>query len=181
MKNIFSFFWETAKVIIIALVIVVPIRYFVFQPFFVKGQSMDPSFENGDYLIVDEISYLFLAPKRGEVIVFKYPKNPSQRYIKRIIGLPGETIEVKNGQVIVSDKEGSRTLDESDYLPLGTQTFKDIQITLGKDEYFVLGDNRLASSDSRSWGALGKEFIVGRVFVRAWPVAAFAKIEAPAY
>ncbi len=181
MKSFLTFIWETAKVIIIALVIVIPIRYFVFQPFFVKGQSMDPSFENGDYLIVDEISYLFLSPKRGEVIVFKYPRNPSQRYIKRIIGLPGETIEVKNGKIVVSDKEGSRILDESGYLSLGLQTYGALQIALGKDEYFVLGDNRSASSDSRSWGALRKENIVGRVFVRAWPVTALAKIEAPNY
>jgi len=181
MKGVLIFIWEIAKIVIIALLIVVPIRYFIFQPFFVRGQSMEPNFENGDYLIVDEISYRFKDPQRGEAVVFKYPGNLSQRYIKRIIGLPGETIEIEDGKVIIFSEEGSQILDESDYLFPSVSTPGDIRITLAGDEYFVLGDNRVSSSDSRRWGLLPREDIVGRVFFRAWPFAAFAKIEVPIY
>ncbi|MBU0476915.1 signal peptidase I [Patescibacteria group bacterium] len=182
MRKILSFFWEVAKIGIIAAVIVVPIRYFLFQPFFVRGQSMEPSFYNSDYLVVDEISYRFKAPQRGEVIVFKFPNDPSQRYIKRIIGLPGETVEVKDGKVVIFIEDSEvETLDESDYLSNSLSTPGNIKIILDENEYFVLGDNRIASSDSRSWGSLSKEYIIGRVFFRAFPFAALAKIEAPSY
>jgi len=181
MKNTFSFFWEVAKIVIIALLIVIPIRSFIFQPFFVRGQSMEPAFENGDYLIIDEISYYFRGPQRGEVVVFKYPNDPSQRYIKRIIGLPGETIEIKSGQVLIYNQEGSQILDESGYLASSVQTSGSSKIFLDQNEYFVLGDNRYASSDSRRWGALPQENIIGRVFARAWPLTVLAKFEAPEY
>ena len=142
---------------------------------------MEPNFEDGNYLIVDELSFRLRDPQRGEVIVFKYPNNPAQRYIKRIIGLPGETIEVKDAKVVVFNQEGGRILDESEYLSPAIQTPGDIQISLAENEYFVLGDNRYASSDSRRWGALPREDIVGRVVLRAWPFTALAKFETPAY
>lgn len=182
MRNTLLFIWEISKIIIIAIVIVVPIRYFVFQPFFVRGQSMEPNFYNGDYLIVDEISYRFGKPQRGEVVVFKYPQNPSQRYIKRIIGLPGETVGIQNGKVQIYNKEGiPQIVDESSYLPEFVQTSGDIRFRLDDNEYFVLGDNRQFSSDSRNWGSLPEENIIGRVFLRTWPLAVLAKIEAPNY
>jgi len=182
MKNIISFIWEILKIVIIALLIVIPIRYFIFQPFFVRGQSMEPNFENGDYLIIDEISYRFKDPQRGEVVVFKYPRNPSQRYIKRIIGLPGETVEIEAGKIIIyQENSEALVLDESGYLPFSLQTPGDLRIALDEDEYFVLGDNRVSSADSRRFGSLPRENIVGRVFIRAWPMTAFAKIEAPTY
>ena len=181
MRSFFVFIWEVLKIVIIALLIVVPIRYFLFQPFFVRGQSMEPNFENGDYLIIDEISYRFGSPQRGEVVVFQYPQNPSQRYIKRIVGLPGETVEVEDGKVVIFNLEGSQILDESNYLPVSCQTPGDVRVSLNEDEYFVLGDNRASSADSRSWGDLPRENIVGRVLFRAWPFTALAKFEAPAY
>jgi len=179
MRSFSVFVWEIIKIVVIALLIVVPIRYFIFQPFFVKGQSMEPNFETGDYLIVDEISYRIENPQRGDVVVFKYPNNLSQRYIKRIIGLPDETIEIKEGQVIVSGK----VLDESSYLPRGVFTPDRgfTKITLTENEYFVLGDNRSQSPDSRLWGPLPRDDIIGRVFFRAWPFVALAKFEAPSY
>jgi len=180
MKGFLSFIWEITKIIIIALLIVVPIRYFLFQPFFVRGQSMEPNFENGDYLIIDEISYRFGDPQRGDVVVFKYPQNPSQRYIKRIIGLPGETVMIEGGQIIILSQETKQVLDESGYLP-DIETPGNLIMNLSNDEYFVLGDNRISSSDSRRWGSLPREDIIGKVFFRAWPFAALAKIEAPSY
>ena len=180
-KGILSFIWEISKIVIIALLIVIPIRYFIFQPFFVKGQSMEPNFHNGDYLIIDEISYRFSAPERGEIVVFKYPNNPSQRYIKRIIGLPGETIKIEDNKVSILNDNYEFVLDESNYLSDFIQTPGDIVFPLGENEYFVLGDNRTASFDSRKWGALSEEDIIGRVFFRAWPMSVLAKIEAPEY
>jgi signal peptidase I len=183
MKKTLSYVWELAKIFFIALVIVVPIRYFLFQPFIVKGDSMLPSFYSGDYLIIDEISYRFNEPQRGDVIVFKYPKNPSQRFIKRVIGLPGETIEIKDGQITISGKGNQQQiLDETSYLPNAkSTTYGNVQVTLGEKEYFVLGDNRAYSSDSRTWGTLPRENIIGKVFVRIFPLANLAKITVPAY
>jgi len=182
MKKVLLFFWEISKIVLIALAIVVPIRYFLFQPFFVKGQSMEPNYETGDYLIIDELSYRFSDPERGEVIVFKYPNDTTQRYIKRIIGLPGETIEIKDGQVFISkDGSAAELLDESNYLSSDVQTAGNLKITLGNDEYFVLGDNRPVSSDSRRWGVVPRKDIIGKVYLRAWPITAMAKIELPAY
>ena len=180
-KNFLSFIWEIAKIVIIALAIVIPIRYFLFQPFFVKGQSMEPNFENGDYLIVDEISYKLREPKRGEVIVFKYPENPSQRFIKRVIGLPNETVEIEDGKVKIFKNSQLQILDEEDYIQSLIYTSGDIQVILGPNEYFVLGDNRDFSFDSRRFGVLSKEYIIGRVLLRAWPFASLSKIELPSY
>lgn len=185
-KDLFLFLFETLKIAGIALLIVFPIRYFLFQPFLVWGQSMNPAFSDGDYLLVDEISYRFSKPQRGDVVVFKYPQNPTSRYIKRIIGLPGETVEIKDNALYIHRENGEVfKLDESEYLPSDAQTLPkkwplDTQ-KLGKDEYFVLGDNREASSDSRVWGVLPREYIIGQVFLRAWPLGVFAKIEAPDY
>ena len=181
LKNFFIFTWEILKIILLALVIVVPIRYFLFQPFLVKGQSMEPTFQNSDYLIIDEISYRFREPERGEVVVFKYPRNPSQRFIKRIIGLPGETVEIKDGEVIIIKDDKTQILDESSYLPESLKTPGNLRIALAENEFFVLGDNRRLSADSRSWGPLSMENIIGRVFFRAWPITALAFIEEPNY
>ena len=181
LKNTLLFFWEISKIVIIALLIVVPIRYFVFQPFFVRGQSMEPNFHNSDYLIIDEISYRFSEPDRGEVIVFKYPNDPSQRYIKRIIGLPGEIVEIRNGEIIIQTGSQQYVLEEANYLSQFTVTQGDSRISLREGEYFVLGDNRSFSSDSRRWGPVSEDEIVGRVLLRMWPISAFAKIEPPGY
>jgi len=183
MKNILVFIWEITKIVIIALLIVVPIRYFLFQPFLVRGQSMEPAFESGNYLIIDQISYRFREPLRGEVVVFKNPQNQRQRFIKRIIGLPGETVEIKEGKVMISVNSEKFILDETAYLPATTHTHpRGFQILiLDKDEYFVLGDNRRISSDSRAFGPLPDKNIVGRVFLRAWPFTVFSQIEIPGY
>ena len=167
--KITAFLWETAKLAVISLVIILPIRYYIIQPFFVLGASMEPNFENGDYLIIDEISYRLNQPQRGDVIVFKYPNNPKQYYIKRIIGLPGEIIAISDEEILIKNKENLEGFVlKEDYLS-GIATNGNISATLGFDEYYVLGDNRGASSDSRMWGALKEEFIVGKALLRAFP------------
>lgn len=169
LKKILSFSWETAKLAFVSLAIILPIRYFVIQPFFVLGASMEPNFENGDYLIINEIGYRLDKPRRGDVVVFKYPNNPTQYYIKRIIGLPGEVLTITDGKVSIKNKENPDGFAlKEDYLK-GVETYGNISRTLGFDEYFVLGDNRGASSDSRMWGPLNEKFIVGKVLLRAFP------------
>jgi signal peptidase I len=116
MKGVFLFIFEVIKIVVLALLIVIPIRYFIFQPFIIKGNSMEPNFHQGDYLIVDEISYRFKEPQRGDVIVFRYPQDTSQRFIKRIIGLPGETVTMNEGNITISKGIEERILNESDYL-----------------------------------------------------------------
>ena len=180
MKRILQFIFEVGKVVVIALVIVVPLRVFVFQPFLVRGDSMEPNYHTGDYLIIDQLSYRFRAPLRGEVIVLKFPLDTSQRIIKRIVGLPRETIEVKDGKVVVYGEEGSEraaiVLDESTYLSFNLQTPGSARIDLQEEEYFVLGDNRPFSSDSRKWGILEKDLIVGRVFFSVFSLERFVSL-----
>jgi len=179
MRNVFSFLWEVGKIAFLALLLVAALRWFVFQPFLVRGASMEPNFHNWDYLIVDEISYRFRDPERGEVVVFKFPNDPSQRYIKRIVGIPGETVQVQDGQVTILRGEEVLKLDESRYI--SSYTPGSIKVSLGGGEYFVMGDNRLSSSDSRSWGTLREDLIIGRVLFRVFPWSAIAKVEAPNY
>ena len=169
MNKYFSFVFEVVKITVIALLIVLPLRYFLFQPFFVNGQSMEPNFSQNDYLIIDEMSYRLGDPERGDIVVFKYPEDPSKRFIKRVIGLPGETVDVSNGQVIINGKDGSKVLDETGYLPYNVFTTGNVKISMREDEYFVMGDNRAVSFDSRSWGILPRKNIIGKVFLRAWP------------
>jgi signal peptidase I len=173
MKNTLIFIWELAKIIIVALAIVVPIRYFIFQPFIVQGASMEPSFHQGNYLIVDQLSYRFREPKRGEVIVFRCPEKTGRLYIKRIIGLPGETIEIRNGQVKIFNQQKEKKLNETGFLFSDIKTPGNVKEILIENEFFVLGDNRPFSSDSRHWGPLQREDIIGRVFLRAWPFTLF--------
>lgn len=181
MKSIFLFFWETIKVVVIALLIVIPIRYFLFQPFIVSGHSMEPNYSNGDYLIVEGVSYRIRDPQRGEVVVFHYPENPSTRHIKRIIGLPGEKITIDDSEIKITLPEGDFfSLDESEYLSFLNTTGK-TEITLEKGEYFVMGDNRSASFDSRRWGSLPREYIIGKTALKVFPFADFKITSVPNY
>ena len=181
MGKVFSFAWEVLKIVVLALVIVLPIRYFVFQPFIVKGASMEPNYHEGDYLIVDELSYRFRNPQRGEVIVFHYPLDPSDRFIKRIIGLPTETVQIQDNQIMITNKFGQQQIiKEQNYLP-DLVLFGNVKQTLAADEYFVLGDKRLNSYDSRKWGAVKRSEIVGRALIRAWPPTRLSYFLAPTY
>lgn len=165
-----SFFTELLKFVVVAAVIVLPVRLFVAQPFIVSGESMSPTFENGQYLIVDELTYRLEAPKRGDVVIFRYPRNPSEFFIKRIIGLPGETVIVKDGQVEIQHTDGTTAvLDEPYVKNLGNG--RDATYAVDQGNYFVMGDNRPESSDSRIWGLMPQKNLIGRAIVRLLPVS----------
>ncbi|PIP17066.1 MAG: signal peptidase I [Candidatus Portnoybacteria bacterium CG23_combo_of_CG06-09_8_20_14_all_37_13] len=167
-----SNFWkEFIKALIISVVLAFAIRYFLVQPFKVQGASMEPSFYANDYLIVDEFTPRFATYQRGDIVVFKHN---SSFYIKRIIGLPGEKIEIKDNKIYINDLILNETY-------LIENTSGSININLQEDEYFVLGDNRDASSDSRSWGILDKSLIIGRVWLRLLPLSKIDKFNAPSY
>ncbi len=164
-----NFFTELLKFALIAIIIVVPLRLWVAKPFIVSGASMEPTFETGQYLIVDELSYHFENPAREDIVIFRYPKDPSQYFIKRIIGLPGETVAIQDGNVEITTVSGqTMTLAEPYIKNIGNGG--DMTTTLGPDQYFVMGDNRPESSDSRIWGILPRENIVGRAFLRLLPI-----------
>jgi len=167
-ENVFK---EIVKFTLLALVIVIPFRAFVAQPFIVNGSSMDPTFNTGQYIIVDRLTYHFSSPDRGDVMIFKYPNNPKEYYIKRLIGLPGETVSTKDGIVTIKNKENPEgiVLDDS-FVIKAHKTSETFNITLGEDEYFVMGDNRAKSSDSRTWGPLDEKYISGRALIRLVPV-----------
>lgn len=172
-ENRENFFTELLKFGIIALVIVIPVRLFIAQPFIVSGISMVPTFEDAQYLIIDELTYRFAQPHRGDVVIFRYPRDPSQFFIKRIIGLPGETVHISPSGISVTKPDGTvEQLDESYVVNKGNGGDQTYTIPLGS--YFVLGDNRPASSDSRAWGFVPREDIVGRAFLRLLPIQSAA-------
>lgn len=183
---------EMVKVFFLAVVIIIPVRVFLFQPFFVQGSSMEPNFEDGEYLVISEFGYKqtgitftdnlhfvvrsFKNIERQDIAVFHYPKNTEQFFIKRVIGLPGEAVEVRGGKVVIYNKthpEGF-ALDEHSYIGEDTITQDSPRVELKDDEYFMMGDNRMFSYDSRSIGPIKKDKIVGRVLLRAWPVERFS-------
>lgn len=159
---------EIAEFAILALIIVLPIRWFIAQPFIVSGASMEDTFHSGEYLIIDQLSYRLEEPQRGDVIVFRYPRDPSKFFIKRIIAIPGDTIDIQGDVVTLTTKDGVTTvLDEPYIKTMAENTI--LNETLGEREYFVMGDNRDASSDSRVWGVLQKDKIIGKAFIRLFP------------
>jgi signal peptidase I len=176
------FFLEVVQIMVISALIIIPIRYFIIQPFYVKGASMEPSFYASEYLIIDELSLYFRALERGQVVVFRYPEDPSQHFIKRVIGLPGEEVIINNGEVtIINEEHPNGLVVEEDYLKEDVTRGK-IHVVLGSEEYYVMGDNRDHSLDSRNFGPVEEDYIVGRVWVRGLPFSRFAVFtEVPEY
>ncbi len=164
-----SSFWELVKYAAVALMIVVPFRIFIAQPYVVSGSSMDPTFQNGDYLIVDQLSKRFEELERGSVVIIRYPKDPSKFFIKRLIAFPNERVEIRKGVVTIFNEkqEQGLVLDDS-YVVY--KKGDDFSIQLRDDEYFVMGDNRANSSDSRVWGTLPKKYIIGQPILRLLPL-----------
>ncbi len=180
------FVLDLVKILAIAIIIIWPFRTFVAEPFVVSGSSMLPNFHNGDYLIVDRLSYHFSPPKRGDVIVLRNPKNTSEFFIKRVIGLPGDRVAFDDqGSVYIYDKQDPQGLKlKETYLPEHTETLGKSMPqdkVLGSEEFYVLGDNRTGSSDSRVWGILPQNDIVGRVWVRVFPISAAKAFHTPSY
>lgn len=172
-KNEGSSFWELVKYAAVALLIVVPFRIFIAQPYVVSGSSMDPTFKNGDYLIVDQLSKRFEEPERGAVLIIKYPKDPSKFFIKRLVAFPNERVEIRKGVVTVfNDATPNGIVLDDSYVVY--KKGDDFSMQLNDDEYFVMGDNRASSSDSRVWGTLPKKYIVGRPILRLLPIGEIA-------
>lgn len=176
MKKFLASVLEVGEIALIALGAVFIVRHFLVQPFLVSGASMMPNFQNGDYLMIDELTYRVREPQRGEVVVFRYPNDTTTFFIKRIVGLPGDHLVVSENKVEVNGKK----LDES-YISKNVSTQGSVDTTLKPGEYFVMGDNRPYSFDSRSWGILPKEDIVGIARLRLWPVQDFTVFAAPNY
>ena len=186
-RRFFIFVWEVVKVVAISLAIILPVRYYLIQAFYVKGASMEPNFHDREYLIVDEITYRFREPQRGEIVVFRYPIHPQEYFIKRIIALPGESVKIQDGHIFVYNDDNKNGMElKEKYIPEGIKTYSrdESTIKLGDDEYFVLGDNRNFSKDSRSFGPIDKSFLIGKVLFRGWPldkVTLFNKTTLPQY
>lgn len=177
------FFLDFIETIVIALAIFVVVYLFLFQPHQVKGSSMFPNFSDGEYILTDKISYRFSKPNRGDVVVFKSPQNKEIDFIKRIIGLPNDTIMVNGGYVFVNETK----LDESAYLPSdyitnpGTFLRDGKAVTVPAGNCFVLGDNRNHSSDSREWGFVPESDIIGKAWLRYWPIKNFGLVPHASY
>jgi signal peptidase I len=186
MRKFLSSFLEILEVVIISVVAVFLIRTYIVQPFLVWGSSMVPSFSTGDYILIDELSLYFRNPQRGEVVVLRYPQNPSTYFIKRIIGLPGERVLIKDNKITIFNNEHkngfvlSEPYLKSDFIT-EPRPNKPNEFVLGPDEYFVLGDNRQYSYDSRDWGLLKRENIIGIARLRLWPIKEFSVFAAPSY
>ena len=178
-KKFFLSVWEVLEVVFVATATVFIIRTFLVQPFLVSGASMEPTFSDGNYLLVDELTYRFREPERGDVIVFRFPRNPSTFFIKRIIGLPGEQVVAENGTLKIVKNGKVFVLDEK-YLSEEARKSRDnFSMTLKDDQYFILGDNRFHSFDSRMWGTISRRDIIGLARLRVFPFQKFAFFEAP--
>lgn len=183
-KNFFSYVFELIKVVAISLAIIIPVRYYLIQPFYVKGASMEPNFYDKEYLIIDELSYRFHEPARGDIVVFRYPRDPDEFFIKRVIALPGEKVLIKEGLVYIYNKEYPQGFElEEEYLPDNVKTYSinEETVSLSQGEYFVLGDNRNSSKDSRSFGPVDRKLVTGRVLLRGWPLNRINLFSAPSY
>lgn len=175
--------WEIFKTVSVILVAALIIRTFLVQPFFVDGNSMQPTFQPSDYLLVNQLSYHFSKPRHGDIVVFKAPPEPTENYIKRIVGVPGDTVELKNGGVMIKNsKHPQGVMISEPYVRQNTRTQPETEQTswkLSGNDYFVAGDNREPgmSSDSRAWGPVPRENIIGKVALRVYPIASLGTIK----
>lgn len=183
MKNFLVSLFEIFEIVAIAMVTVFLVRAFLLQPFLVNGASMEPNFSSGDYLLIDELTYRLRAPERGEVIVFRYPGDETTFYIKRVIGLPGERLKLSKDGITIFNTEypDGFALDEIYLAQTDNAGYGDKEFILTNSQYFVMGDNRVHSFDSRNWGPMDKKELIGLVRLRLWPVPKISIFEEPAY
>ncbi|PIT88043.1 MAG: signal peptidase I [Candidatus Magasanikbacteria bacterium CG10_big_fil_rev_8_21_14_0_10_36_32] len=176
------FLLELFKIAVLAGVTIALIRYYLFKPFYVKGASMEPNFYEKEYLIIDELSYRFREPERGEVVVFRYPENPKEYFLKRIIGLPGETVKISNNRVMLYNAQHPEgfVINET-YLPKNLKTEGERTIALNENQYFMMGDNRPNSYDSRRFGPVERNLIIGRAWFRGWPFSRMETLDTPIF
>lgn len=171
--------WSTIRAFDLILIIGLIFRIFILQPFIVEGPSMDPNFQDKEAIMVDKLSFHLRDPERGEVIIFKAPPQPTDDYIKRLIAFPGETVTIDQGKVYINgDILNEQYLSDSGQIPADTPYFQKI---VGPNEYFVMGDNRPESSDSRSWGTVPEDFLIGRAILAVYPFDKFGLIKIPKY
>lgn len=184
-KKIFGFFFDILESIVVALAIFVVVYLFFYQPHQVKGASMEPNFHDGEYILTNKYEYRFSEPKRGDVIVFKSPQNAEIDYIKRIIGVPGDRVRLVNNHFFVNDIELKESYIAADlYTYYGSFLKEGTEIVVPKNHFFVVGDNRPRSSDSREWGPIDKSAIIGKSQLRYWPFTRFGlipKVEFPSF
>lgn len=179
--SVVFFVLEVIQVVAVSSAIIIPIRYFLIQPFYVKGASMEPNFYDHEYLIIDELSYRLRNPERGEIVVFRYPRDPKQFFIKRVIGLPGDTVEISNGKIVLYTQEHPNGFVLEEEYIVHERTDGKLRTTLLENEYFLLGDNRDESLDSRAFGAVKRAGIIGRVWIRGLPLSRLGTFESPVY
>src|SRR3989338_2409215 len=192
MKKVFDelgrILMDFVETFIMALAIFIVVYMFLLQPHHVQGQSMMPTFEDNDYILTDKITYRFKKPSRGDVVVFRSPQNPKTDYIKRIIAIPGEKVKVEDGRYFVYNNDHTNGVIISEpYLPEsvltkpGSMAKEGEFYTVPDNQYFVSGDNRNHSSDSRDWGAVPRDNIVGKALLRYWPFNGFGIVKAVDY
>ncbi|OGY26862.1 MAG: signal peptidase I [Candidatus Woykebacteria bacterium RBG_16_43_9] len=182
-----SSLWSTVvdviETVVAAAAIFVVVYLFLLQPHQVRGASMEPNFKDGEYILTDKISYRFSDPKRGDVVIFKAPTNPDVDFIKRIIAIPGEKVEIKNNNIIITNDENPKgfTLSEPyeimEPIAGGSHLREGKIVEVPKDSYLVFGDNRTHSFDSREWGSLTKKSIIGKAWIRYWPLSKISLIK----
>lgn len=181
LRKLYSFLIDTIQSLLIAAAVFLVIYQFLLRPFEVKGDSMYPNFHNNTYVLTNIIELRLRNPVLGDVIVFKAPPDPEKAFIKRIIATPGDTIKIQNGQVYLN----GNILNESSYLKPSVKTYggsflKEGQtVTVSEGNYFVMGDNRSFSSDSREWGLVGKDKITGFSLFVYWPISDAKVIKNP--
>lgn len=178
-KRLGAFFLDLLEVVVFAVGIFLIVYLLILRPHKIKGQSMHPNFPDGEYLLTEKVTYYRSDPQRGDVVVFKPPISDDE-FIKRIIGLPGDTISILNGSIYINDN----ILNE-DYIPVqtnGSSFLNDGQkYIIPEGQYFVVGDNRPHSSDSRTWGTIEKSAITGKAWLVYWPMDKAGMVVKPSY
>lgn len=181
-KRAIAAFFDFLQGIVVVLAIMVMIYLFVMSPQEINGASMEPNFHNGEYILTNKIEYKLMDPKRGDVVIFKSPRNKDIDYIKRVIGLPGETVGLYNSHIVVNGKQlGELYLAPDVYIFGGSYLREGSEVIIPPGKYFVMGDNRPHSSDSREFGPIPKEDFIGKAILRYWPFTKTGIIKRPSY